>query len=103
MHPTDPTTNAQHPSFLAMSAPVARRVRSADGTATLVAHDYGGSGADCLLTHGNGLHGRAYAVMIQQLTRAGLRVVALDQRGAGDSVLPEGAGVLEPPCATRAC
>jgi alpha-beta hydrolase superfamily lysophospholipase len=76
-----------------MSAPpVAWRVRSADGAVTLVAHDYGGRGADCLLTPGNGLHGRAFGCMIQHLTRAGLRVVALDQRGAGDSRLPEGAG-----------
>jgi alpha-beta hydrolase superfamily lysophospholipase len=72
--------------------PVARRVRSADGALTLVAHDYGGRGADCLLTPGNGLHGRAFGCLIQHLTRAGLRVVALDQRGAGDSKLPEGAG-----------
>jgi pimeloyl-ACP methyl ester carboxylesterase len=74
-----------------MATPVTRRVQSADGAVTLAAHDYGGSGPSCLLLHGNGLHGRAYACLVRHLTAAGLRVVALDHRGCGASTLPEGA------------
>jgi pimeloyl-ACP methyl ester carboxylesterase len=69
--------------------PVALRVRVSDGH-TLVAHDYGhGSSGlvsrDCLLLHGNGLPARAYERLSHNLRAAGLRVVAVDLRGGGES------------------
>lgn len=71
-------------------SPVLRRVRSADGAVTLATYDYGGAGRDCLLVHGNGLHALAYDPLARVLRAAGLRVVALDQRGMGaSSTLPE--------------
>ena len=73
--------------------PQLRRVRSGDGALELAAHDYGSPAAGapaCLLLHGNGLCARAYEPLSQQLRRAGFRVVALDQRGAGASPLPPG-------------
>ena len=79
------------------AAPTLRRVRSGDGTVELAAHDYGAPSADapaCLLLHGNGLCARAYDPLSQQLRRAGFRVVALDQRGAGASTLPPGGADL---------
>ena len=79
------------------AAPTLRRVRSGDGTVELAAHDYGAPSADapaCLLLHGNGLCARAYEPLSQQLRRAGFRVVALDQRGAGASTLSPGGADL---------
>ena len=74
-----------------MTPPVLRRVPSADGVVSLATFDYGGTGANVLFLHGNGLHVRAFDPMLRQLRRAGFRVVGLDQRGAGASTLPEGA------------
>ncbi len=74
-----------------MPVPLSRRVRSADGTCWLAAHDHGGAGAPCLLLHGNGLHARAYDALVARLTAGGLRVIAVDHRGMGASTLPAGA------------
>jgi pimeloyl-ACP methyl ester carboxylesterase len=74
-----------------MAAPELRRVRSGDGALQLAAYDYGSPASDapaCLLLHGNGLCARAYEPLSARLRRAGFRVVALDQRGAGASTLP---------------
>jgi len=74
--------------------PVLRRVRSGDGQLDLAAYDYGAPTPDAssvLVLHGNGLCARAYEPLCEQLRRAGFRVVALDQRGAGESRLPSDA------------
>ena len=75
-----------------------RRVLSGDGAVQLAAHDYGSPGGPdapaCLLLHGNGLCARAYEPLSARLRRAGFRVVALDQRGAGASTLPAGGADL---------
>ncbi len=73
-----------------MASPLLRRVRSADGAVELAAYDYGGTGPACLFLHGNGLNARCFEPMLLHLRAAGLRVVALDQRGAGASTLPPG-------------
>lgn len=74
--------------------PVLRRVRSGDGAVLLATYDYGGAGRDVLLMHGNGLHARCYEPLVHVLRAAGLRVVGVDQRGAGASCLSEGGADL---------
>lgn len=75
--------------------PVAHRIESTDQV-SVVAHDYGGptqgdpeSAATVLLAHATGFHGRYWDPIATMLARS-FRVVSVDLRGHGDSVVPEG-------------
>jgi pimeloyl-ACP methyl ester carboxylesterase len=68
--------------------PTARRVPG-DGV-SLHARDWGGAGAPVVLLHGLASNARIWDGVAPRLVAAGLRVVALDQRGHGDSAQPDG-------------
>ena len=69
------------------SAPTSRAV-SGDGV-TLRARDWGGSGQAVALLHGLASNARIWDGVAPRLVGAGLRVVALDQRGHGESEQPD--------------
>src|SRR5437763_1042822 len=64
------------------------RVPSSGG-AELVVHDLGGHGDTVLFCHATGFHSMVWAPMVAHLTDT-YRCIALDFRGHGDSVAPEG-------------
>lgn len=66
-------------------------LESTDGAKTAL-HDMGGSGPEMLVCHATGFLGAVYAPMIRQLTDD-FHVWAIDMRGHGDSVIPEGASM----------
>lgn len=70
-----------------MSAP--REVDVRAGGLAIRVHDHGGDGPDLVLVHATGFHGRIWDPFVPRL-RERFRVVALDQRGHGDSDKPEG-------------
>jgi pimeloyl-ACP methyl ester carboxylesterase len=69
------------------SAPTSRAVPG-DGV-TLRARDWGGSGQAVALLHGLASNARIWDGVAPRLVGAGLRVVALDQRGHGESEQPD--------------
>lgn len=71
-----------------MTDPIPMPVPSTDGV-TVVAHDHGGDGPAVLLSHATGFHGRYWDPIVARLPR-GYRYVALDLRGHGDSIVPDG-------------
>ena len=71
-----------------VTAPHATPVTSTDGV-TVVAHDHGGSGPALVFCHATGFHGR-YWDPICALLADSYRCIAIDLRGHGDSVIPEG-------------
>jgi pimeloyl-ACP methyl ester carboxylesterase len=68
-------------------APTSRAVPG-DGV-TLCARDWGGSGQAVALLHGLASNARIWDGVAPRLVGAGLRVVALDQRGHGESEQPD--------------
>ena len=60
-----------------------RQITAEDGT-RLVCWDFGGRGQPVLMLHGTGMHGRCWAPVAGRLG-AGLRPLALDMRGHGES------------------
>lgn len=66
----------------------AHHIASTDGV-TAVAHDYGGTGPNVVMCHATGFCAR-YWDPIAELLVDRFRCVAIDLRGHGDSVLPEG-------------
>ena len=64
-------------------------VASRDGV-SVAAHELGGEGADLLLAHATGFHGRVWLPVVAAL-RSQFRCIALDERGHGDSVVPPSA------------
>lgn len=73
---------------LPATGPHATPVASTDGV-TVVAHDHGGSGPALVFCHATGFHGR-YWDPICALLGDTYRCIALDLRGHGDSVIPDG-------------
>lgn len=63
--------------------PASTWIRAAE--LTLVAHDWGGTGAPVLLAHPTGFHGRVWEPVAARLVAAGYRVWSFDFRGHGDS------------------
>ena len=71
-----------------MSEPRPIQVPSTDGV-TVIAHDHGGIGPVVLLSHATGFHGRYWDPIVARLPQ-GYRYVAIDLRGHGDSIVPDG-------------
>jgi len=71
--------------------PVVSLVPVTDGV-SLAVHDHGGDAPPLLLVHANGFHARAWDPVVRRLGDR-YRCVAVDLRGHGDSVLPDGASV----------
>ena len=73
-----------------MNEPQAIPVPSSDGV-TVVAHDHGGDGPPVLFCHATGFCGRYWDPICRRLADR-WRCIAIDLRGHGDSVVPEGVG-----------
>jgi pimeloyl-ACP methyl ester carboxylesterase len=76
----------ERPMQTSASTPTTRAVPG-DGV-TLHARDWGGAGRALVLLHGLASNARIWDGVAPRLVGAGLRVVALDQRGHGDSEQP---------------
>ena len=63
------------------------RVTAADGVAVAV-HDLGGTGPPIVFAHATGLHGLVWRTLAGHLTDS-FRCISFDERGHGDSGLPE--------------
>ena len=66
--------------------PAGKVVHTSDGLA-LAVHDFGGNGPDLLLAPATGLHGLAWAPVVEHLVGS-FRCVSFDERGHGDSARP---------------
>ena len=71
-----------------MCAPTPVSVCSTDGV-ELVVHDHGGDGIPLLMCHATGFHGRYWDPICRRLADT-FRCLAVDLRGHGDTVVPEG-------------
>lgn len=69
-------------------APIRHLIPSSDAV-TVAAFDYGGTGPTLVLTHATGFHGRYWDPVVRRL-QPDFRIVSIDLRGHGDSVVPEG-------------
>lgn len=63
-------------------------IPSTDGV-TVAAHELGGDGPPLVLCHATGFHARVWDLVAAELTDT-YRCVAIDLRGHGDSVIPDG-------------
>ena len=61
-----------------------------DHEVTIAVHDLGGQGRPVLLAHATGFHGRVWLPVAASLG-ASFRCLAVDERGHGDSIVPEDA------------
>jgi len=69
------------------ASPEPLMIPSTDGVQVAV-HDLGGDGPPLLLAHATGFHGRVWLPVARRLT--GYHSYALDFRGHGDSIVPDG-------------
>jgi pimeloyl-ACP methyl ester carboxylesterase len=72
-----------------VSEPHVSHVPVTDGV-SLAVHDHGGDAPPLVLVHANGFHARAWDPVVRRLAGR-YRCIAVDLRGHGDSVLPDGA------------